>query len=96
MQFEWDPAKASENRAKHGVEFTEAMTVFGDPLELTINDPDHSADEQRFLSIGHSSSDRLLVVAYTEREGRIRLISAREATAREHKAYESTNLASER
>ena len=94
MQFEWDLAKATENATKHGVEFSEAMTVFGDPLELTIGDPDHSVDERRFLSIGLSGSGRLLVVAYTEREGRVRLISAREATARERKTYESTNPAS--
>ena len=94
MQFEWDPAKAGENASKHGVEFTEAMTVFGDPLEVTIPDPGHSVEEQRFLSMGESSAGRLLVVAYTEREGRIRIISAREATAQERKTYESTNPAS--
>ena len=94
MQFEWDPAKATENATKHGVKFSEAITVFGDPLEMTIGDPGHSVDELRFLSIGLSDSGRLLVVAYTEREGRIRLISAREATARERKTYESTNPAS--
>jgi uncharacterized DUF497 family protein len=84
VQFEWDPEKASENLTKHGVDFVEAMTVFGDPLE-------HSERERRALSMGQSSAGRLLVVAYTEREGRIRLISAREATARERKSYESTN-----
>ena len=94
MQFEWDPAKATENATKHGVEFREAMTVFGDPLEVTIPDPGHSVEEQRFLSMGESSAGRLLVVAYTEREGRIRVISAREATAQERKTYESTNPAS--
>jgi len=70
------------------------MTVFGDPLEVTIPDPGHSVEEQRFLSMGESSAGRLLVVAYTEREGRIRVISAREATAQERKTYESTNPAS--
>jgi hypothetical protein len=94
VQFEWDPAKATENASKHGVDFVEAMTVFGDPLEVIISDPDHSVGEQRFLSMGISVAGRLLVVAYTEREGRIRLISAREATARERKSYESTNPAS--
>ena len=93
MQFEWDPAKAAENAAKHRVEFTEAITVFGDPLEMTISDPDHSVGEKRFLSIGQSVSGRLLVVAYTERDGRIRLINAREATTQERKSYESTNPA---
>lgn len=90
MQFEWDTAKAIENASKHGVEFTEAMTVFGDPLEVVIPDPDHSIGERQFLSVGLSSAGRLLVVAYTERQQRIRLISAREATARERKNYEST------
>lgn len=93
MQFEWDPAKAAENATKHGIEFTEAMTLFGDPLEVTIPDPGHSVEEQRFLSMGESSAGRLLVVAYTEREGRIRIISAREATAQERKTYASTNPA---
>ena len=93
MQFEWDPAKAADNATKHGVEFAEAMTVFGDPLEVTIPDPGHSAGEQRFLSMGESTAGRLLVVAYTEREGRLRIVNAREATARERKTYESTNPA---
>lgn len=89
MQFEWDPAKASSNAIKHGVEFTEAVTVFGDPLEIVIPDPDHSVGEPRYLSVGISNTGRLLVVAYTQRNGRIRLISAREATARERETYES-------
>jgi uncharacterized protein len=94
VQFEWDPAKAADNASKHGVEFAEAMTVFGDPLELTMPDPGHSVGEHRFLSMGLSVAGRLLVVAYTERDGRIRLISGREATAQERKTYESTNPAS--
>ena len=76
MDFEWDLAKAASNLEKHGVSFGEALTVFGDPLEVTIQDPDHSEAEFRFVSIGRSLMSRLLVVAYTEREGRIRLISA--------------------
>ena len=91
MEFEWDPEKAKANAKKHGVEFGEAMTVFGDPLELTIADPDHSEDEQRFLSIGTTTADRLVVVAYTERAGRTRIINAREASAQERKHYESRN-----
>jgi hypothetical protein len=91
MEFEWDPEKAAANAKKHGVEFSEAMTVFGDPLEVTIADPDHSEGEQRFLSIGASTAGRLLVVAYTERAGRTRIINAREASAQEHKDYESTS-----
>ncbi len=89
MEFEWDAVKAASNLAKHGVSFPEAMTVFGDPLEVTILDPVHSSEEARFLSIGLSEARRLLVVAYTEREGRIRIISAREATPTERKSYES-------
>ena len=91
MEFEWDPEKALANEKDHGVDFTEAMTVFGDPLELTITDPDHSEDEQRFLSVGMSTAGRLLVVAYTERAGRTRLITAREPSSQERKDYESTN-----
>lgn len=68
MEFEWDPAKAESNVEKHGVNFAEAMTVFGDPLEVTIPDPDHSEGESRFLSLGCSGQGRLLAVAYTERE----------------------------
>ena len=83
MQFEWDPDKAESNAAKHDVEFVEASTVFADPLELTIQDPDHSSDEDRFLSLGISSKGRLLVVSFTERSQRIRFISARPATPRE-------------
>jgi len=90
VEFEWDAEKAASNAAKHGVTFTEAMTVFGDPLEIAIVDPDHSGSELRFLSIGLSATGRLLVVAYTEREGRTRIINAREATRRERKQYEST------
>ena len=90
MEFEWDVQKAASNAAKHGVTSPEAMTVFGDPLELAIADPHHSEGEFRFLSIGLSAVGRLLVVAYTEREGRTRIINAREATPRERRQYEST------
>jgi len=89
VDFEWDPDKASANVKKHGVDFSEAVTVFGDPLELTISDPDHSESEFRFVSLGTSASGHLLVVAYTEREGRTRIINAREATSQERKQYES-------
>jgi hypothetical protein len=90
MEFEWDAQKAASNVAKHGVTFPEAMTVFGDPLELAIADPHHSEGEFGFLSIGLSATGRLLVVAYAEREGRTRVINAREATPRERRQYEST------
>ena len=69
--------------------FVEASTIFGDPLEVTIPDPEHSEDESRFLSVGLSADARLLVVAYTEREGRIRIIHARVAAPKERRAYES-------
>lgn len=88
MEFEWDTDKAQSNAGKHGISFAEAMTVFGDPLEVTIPDPDHSEGEARFLSLGCSGQGRLLVVSYTEREERIRLISAREAEPTERKMYE--------
>ena len=81
--------KAASNAVKHGVSFAEARTIFGDPLELMIRDPIHSAAELRFVSIGVSEVGRLLVVAYTDRGGRVRIISAREAASRERKQYES-------
>ena len=89
MDFEWDPGKAAENLKKHGVDFVEASTIFGDPLEVTIPDPAHSEGEARFLSLGISATDRVLVVAYTEREGRIRIIHARVAEPKERRAYDS-------
>lgn len=86
--FEWDPHKAEVNLQKHGVSFGEAATVFADPLALDRPDPDHSEDEERFLCIGRSYVDRLLLVAYAERGDQIRIISARMAEPREHRAYE--------
>ena len=89
MEFEWDPSKAITNEKKHGINFSEATTVFGDPLELTISDPVHSSGEYRFLSIGKSTAGNLLVVSYTERQkNRVRIISARNATRKEQKYYE--------
>lgn len=85
MEFEWDPDKERANIERHGVDFTEAATVFGDPLELTILDPDHSVGEFRFLSLGHSVRNRILLVSYTEREERIRIIRARTASPRERR-----------
>jgi uncharacterized DUF497 family protein len=87
-EFEWDPAKAAANNAKHGVSFEEAVTVFGDPLAINMPDPDHSVTEERFLVLGMSARQRLLVVAYAERGPRTRLISARTATRRERHFYE--------
>jgi uncharacterized DUF497 family protein len=89
VEFEWDREKERINSAKHGINFTEAVTVFGDPLELTIADPDHSEAEFRFVSVGMSSAGRLVVVGYTERGERMRIITARLASAREHKQYET-------
>jgi uncharacterized DUF497 family protein len=86
--FEWDARKARINLAKHGVAFEEALTAFGDPLSRTISDPDHSIEEQRYVSMGRSARGRLLVVAHTERGDTIRIISARLTTARERRQYE--------
>lgn len=88
LRFEWDEGKANRNIEKHGVSFEEAATVFGDPLSLTIEDPAHSQDEQRFITMGDSINHRLLVVVHTDRENVIRIISAREATRRERRDYE--------
>lgn len=89
IEFEWDPGKAVVNRTKHGVTFEEAQTIFGDPFELMIGDPDHSEGEFRFLSVGRSSAGRILVVAYTERQSnKIRIISARTASQAEKSQYE--------
>lgn len=89
MEFEWNPEKEQANSEKHGVDFAEAATVFGDPLELTIADPDHSVGEFRYLSMGRSSLNRILVVSYTERHERIRIVSARIASPKERRQYES-------
>jgi uncharacterized DUF497 family protein len=86
--FEWDDAKASENLKKHGVSFSEASTVFADPLARTIPDPLHSGPEGRFVILGQSGLQHSLVVVHTYREEVIRIISARPATARERKDYE--------
>jgi uncharacterized protein len=89
VNFEWEAEKAGRNLAKHGVSFSEAVTVFGDALASTIPDPHHSRTEARFVTIGLSSSQRLLVVCQTDREHRTRLISAREATRHERRQYET-------
>ncbi|MEW5829255.1 MAG: BrnT family toxin [Chloroflexota bacterium] len=88
MEFEWDPAKAEINLRKHGVSFAEAGTVFGDDLAVTAADPDHSNDESRYITVGWSYRRRLLMVSHTDRGDKIRIISARELTPRERKAYE--------
>ncbi len=88
LAFEWNPRKAALNLAKHRVSFEEAVTAFGDPLGQIIDDPRHSADEERFVLLGRSDRRRLLVVMFTEHGEAIRLISARIATPRERRRHE--------
>jgi uncharacterized protein len=88
MKFSWDPKKAAANLKKHGVSFEEASTVFHDTLSVTGSDPDHSGEEQRFVTFGNSSEDRLLVVAHTDEGETIRMISARLVTRQERRIYE--------
>jgi uncharacterized protein len=88
LLFEWDYEKAHSNVAKHGVSFDEASTAFWDTLSKTIRDPLHSEDEDRFVLIGYSYRNRLIVVVHTERGERIRIISARLAASAERKRYE--------
>ena len=88
MTFEWDPKKAVANRRKHGVDFREAATTLEDPLSTTYPDPDHSLEERRHVTIGQSLRGRVLVVAHTERDDVLRIISARVATPRERQFYE--------
>lgn len=90
LTFEWDPRKAARNLRDHRVSFAEAATVFADFLSATVDDPDHSEKEERFLIFGRSNQGRLLVVTFTERGEHIRLISARELTPKERKQYEET------
>lgn len=88
IKFEWDPGKARRNLRKHGIDFNEASTVFADTLSITIPDPDHSEDEERWVTMGPSNRQRLLVVVHTEEEEMIRLISARTADRLERRKYE--------
>jgi len=88
LDFTWDRDKAAANLRKHGVDFAEAATAFSDPLSIAIPDPDHSQDEPRWLLVGQSKLNRLLVVAHTEGRGEIRIISARRATRHERQVYE--------
>jgi uncharacterized protein len=87
MEFEWDESKAASNEAKHGVSFREAASVFGDPLALTFDDPDHSEGEARLLTFGVSRFGHLLVVSHVWRDRRMRLISARRTTPGERRMY---------
>jgi uncharacterized protein len=88
LLFEWDPDKAKKNIKIHGVSFDEASTAFKDTLSLTIYDPLHSDEEDRFVLIGSSYKNRIIVVVHTESEDKIRIISARKATKKERKQYE--------
>lgn len=88
MTFEWDPEKAEGNLEKHGISFEEAMSAFADLLSVTISDPDHSVEEQRYLLLGLSYRGLLLVVSHTERGQTIRIINARRADRREKRTYE--------
>jgi uncharacterized DUF497 family protein len=88
VTYEWDPAKAAGNVKKHRVSFEEAASVFLDVSALTFWDPDHSAEEDREITIGRSVQQRILFVAHAAREDRMRIISARRATTRERRQYE--------
>jgi uncharacterized protein len=88
IKVEWDLEKAAANLRKHGVSFEEAATVLGDPLSITLPDPDHSQQEQRYLLLGRSSSGRLLIVSHSEEAQRVRMISARAMTPKERRSYE--------
>lgn len=88
--FEWDPEKGKKNIRKHEVDFDEASSIFDDPMFITVIDEEHSTDEERYITIGLSNKNRLLLVAHTERDNRIRIISARKATKNEENFYEET------
>ncbi|HEX7151981.1 MAG TPA: BrnT family toxin [Thermoanaerobaculia bacterium] len=87
MEFEWDPEKDRTNQEKHGVSFA-AVTIFGDPLHRSVADPRHSFGEFRYLTTGYTSSRRLVIVAHTDRDDRIRIITARLALPKERRFYE--------
>jgi uncharacterized DUF497 family protein len=88
LTFEWDKRKDAANIRKHGVSFHEASTVFLDPLSVTFYDPDHAEDEDRYLTLGMAKNGRLLFVSHADREDRVRIISAREASKQERNGYE--------
>lgn len=88
--YEWDPQKAARNIQKHEVSFDEASSVFDDPFFITVLDEEHSSDEERYITVGLSDKNRLLLVAHAERNNRIRIISARRATKNEEKFYQET------
>ena len=86
--FEWDPQKAKNNLQKHQVDFEEARSIFNDPQFITFLDDEHSQDEERYISIGLSNKPRVLMVAHTESNNKIRIISSRKATENEEKFYQ--------
>jgi uncharacterized protein len=86
--FEWDEVKAKENVKKHKIPFEEGKTIFHDPFLLTFRDVDSSESEERYVNIGLSARDRVLVLIHTERQHRIRIISCRKATTVERRMYE--------
>ena len=88
LRFEWDSRKALLNKRKHQVTFEEASTIFGDPLSITIPDPAHSIGEDRFITVGTTANNNRIVVVHTDRDGIVRIISARKATAGERRQYE--------
>jgi uncharacterized DUF497 family protein len=90
MRFQWDSKKAEKNLKKHGVTFQEAATVFGDPLAMTFQDPDHSTEEERQLTFGQSLQRRLIVVSHTSRGERTRIINARLMDRNERVIYEES------
>lgn len=92
VDCEWDPAKAKANLTKHGIHFADAVSALEDDSALTIRDP-YSEDEERWITIGMDALGRLLVVVYTWRGERVRLISARQATAQERRQYEESHEA---
>jgi uncharacterized protein len=94
VKFEWDPQKAGLNLKKHGVSFEDAASIFGDPLAGTIPDPEHSTAEPRFITIGVTPGQRVLVVVHTDRAEQIRILSARPATRAETKKYEEAQESS--
>jgi uncharacterized DUF497 family protein len=89
LVFEWDALKELANLRKHGISFSEAVSAFADPLARIFPDEGHSLGERREILVGHSTADRLILVCFTEpQRDRVRIISARRATKREHHDYE--------
>jgi uncharacterized protein len=87
-KFEWNPDKAKVNLQKHQIDFEEASSIFDDPQFITFLDEEHSTDEERYITIGLSNKNRLLMVAHTDRNDHIRIISARKVTKHEEKCYQ--------